>query len=146
MEQLLAFLDSVRKNYPFGIPRSVLSQVGNLNPSEENRAPGTKLLLVTPKLSDSGKILLAAAMEKGLKIANYEILEVSVGGKTDLNALISQCGAAIIFDVLPEISEGRQPSGGVVVRAIDPEKVVRDPSLKKEFWIQIQRIIPEINK
>lgn len=146
MDQLVAFLKSAKRLYPFGVPKSLIDSVESIQGSLESAPQSPKLLLLTPKLSDSARALITAAMEKGLKITGYEILECTDENSADAILKIKQSAAVINFDAITSLKAGLHESGVMVVRAINPEAVVQDATQKKEFWNQIQKIIPEIKR
>ncbi len=146
MDQLVAFLKSAKRLYPFGVPKSLIDSVESIQGSLESAPQSPKLLLLTPKLSESARALITAAMEKGLKITGYEILECTDENSADAILKIKQSAAVINFDAITSLKAGLHESGVMVVRAINPEAVVQDATQKKEFWNQIQKIIPEIKR
>jgi len=136
MQELEAFLNSIRLTYPFGIPRRLIDAVA------VSQEKPQKLYLVGESLSDSGKALLMAAMEKGLKVSDYEIILVST--ESALPSLPSY--ALIYFGTDEKINTALMKNSKAVIKTIHPDDVVKDPNLKREFWMQIQKIIPELNK
>lgn len=146
MDQLVAFLKSAKRLYPFGVPKSLVDSVESNQSSVEPPSQSAKLLLLTPKLSDSARALIIAAMEKGLKITGYEILECTDETSADAILKIKQSAAVINFEAITSLKAGLHESGVMVIRAMNPEVVIQDATQKKEFWNQIQKIIPEIQR
>jgi hypothetical protein len=144
MEELTAFLNSIRRQYPFGIPRSLIESVSTES-SLTAKGAAKKLLLIGDDLSPNGRELLKAAMEKGLKINNYEILLTSQSADGALARIKEgDISAVIIFSDIPGIEAGRESSGKLIFRTLHPNEVGSNQQLKKEFWTQIQKVIPEI--
>ena len=141
MEELTAFLNSIRRQYPFGIPRSLIEAASAEGPQVAIK----KLLLIGDTLSSSGRELLKAAMEKGLKTNHYEILLTSELA----DGVIARVGngdvaAVILFSDVVGLEAGRGAFGKLIVKTLHPNEVGANPNLKKEFWAQIQKVIPEI--
>lgn len=136
MQELEAFLNSIRKTYPFGIPRSLIDEVAGSNEKPQ------RLYLVGESLSDAGKALLGAAMEKGLKLSDYEIV---ISSKDDV-ALKVAGSPVIFFGTNSNLESILLSHAKGFIKTIHPDDVVKDPNLKREFWLQIQKIIPELNK
>jgi hypothetical protein len=146
MDQLVAFLQSAKRLYPFGVPKSLIESLGAEQSGVESSHKNSKLLLLTPKLSASARALIMAAMEKGLKTSNYEILEFTDQLADQITAKITKYAAVINFDAIDAFKNERHESGVLIVQALNPESVVNDAALKKEFWNQIQKVIPEMNR
>jgi hypothetical protein len=144
MEELTAFLNSIRRQYPFGIPRSLI-EAASAEASISPQVSLKKLLLIGDTLSSSGRELLKAAMEKGLKTNHYEILLTSELADGVMARVKSEdVSAIILFSDVEGLEAGRGALGKLIVKTLHPNEVGANPNLKKEFWAQIQKVIPEI--
>lgn len=144
MDEVTAFLESARRRYPFGIPRSLIDSVTVSKTS-------TKLFIVGDTLTAQGRELLISAIEKGLKWKEFEVFLINKSSDAEIKTAIMQSNpvALIVFgetSSFVDLAPGNLGTvhGRAVLKTLHPDAVSKDPSLKREYWSQLQKIIPEL--
>ncbi len=145
MDEVVAFLESARRRYPFGVPASLIDSVKAAKTS-------AKIFIVGDSLTTSGRELLVSAIEKGLKWKEFEIFIASKSIEGEVKSAVTKGDKIVIIafgDVLTnfDLVPGTVSSvyGCPTLRTIHPDAVSKDPSLKREYWTQLQKLIPELN-
>ena len=144
--RLSAYLDSIARDYPFGVPKVVGAKqskiISFLFPVAARGSFRT---------SDEGK-LLEAAITKGLKfdLEDVEVVEVEPSAQVSLSKL---CGRVVVIlgeNCAARVKElaGRDMDSGqlfevqgkVVVKSRELSNMLSDPQLKREFWGDLLRV------
>jgi hypothetical protein len=141
---LATFLDKVRNNYPYGIPREAIAAPRAV---AEERTPAPRCLFVlildTPQASASEMELLDAICTKGLKIAREECASVVLGsGASDeeISEAIERARAplSIVLGSPAALGTVAASTSGVVLHSHPLPVIANDIGAKREFWGLLQ--------
>jgi len=151
VNEVIAYLESVKRLYPFGVPVSLV----DAKAIEEAAVQSKRLLVIGDSLTKEGLALLNSALTKGLKLElnEVEIYLLSDKNEKTLNSKLNELPTDVVLvfgnalcaglgvKVAPECGTWTAIGKKKFLYTLHPDEVSKNTDLKRSYWTQLQMIL-----